>query len=178
MKHECHALLGRFLVRNYLEESTRLQTRAFLIGCVQPDKNPATYLKGSIRSQWLRGHNWDNANRYIQRIAKRLEKKDRLRLPDYYRLGKLIHYVTDAFTYAHNADFPRDLKLHRSYEWKLLDCFRDYLRELPALPCFQGQTVMETIHENHRHYLTAGGDIHTDSQFSITVCCCILGMLV
>ena len=90
--------------------------QAFLIGCIEPDRNPVTYLKGSIRHQWLRGHNYRNARRFMRRISVRLENKDSWNLYDYYTLGKLIHYTTDAFTYAHNDTFPTALTEHREYE--------------------------------------------------------------
>ena len=41
---------------------------------------------------------------------------------------RLIHYTTDAFTYAHNDTFPTALSDHREYEAALQDHFLEYMR--------------------------------------------------
>ena len=106
MRGKSHRCLGKYLVQHYMSDTPERYVKAFLLGCIEPDRNPATYLKGSIRCQWLRGHNYRNARRFMRAISARLEKKEKLGLFDYYTLGKLIHYTTDAFTYAHNDTFP------------------------------------------------------------------------
>lgn len=178
MRAEGHKLLGHYLAEKYLSDAPRRYTRAFLIGCVQPDKNPTTYIKGSIRCQWLRGHNWDNAQRYIQRLSKRLERKHRLFLLDFYTLGKLMHYTTDAFTYAHNASFQENLLIHRRYERRLQSYFSRYLESQPIASGDHQGVVMDVIRENHRSYEQSPRSVHMDSLFSVSVCSTILGMLL
>ena len=76
MRGKSHISLGYYLIDRYLSHVPRRYQRAFLLGCIEPDRNPATYLKGSVRFQWLRGHNYLNAQQFMQRIAARLEKKE------------------------------------------------------------------------------------------------------
>ena len=98
MKGKSHRLLAQYLIDQYLSGQPRRCTRAFLLGCVQPDRNPTTYLKGSFREQWLRGHNWGNSQRYMQRLCRRLERKRKLGMLSCYNLGKLVHYTTPSGT--------------------------------------------------------------------------------
>ena len=72
MRGASHRSLGNYLAEHYLENATALQVRAFRLGCIEPDRNPVTYLKGSLRWQWLRGHNYKNARRYMRSISWRL----------------------------------------------------------------------------------------------------------
>lgn len=177
MKLESHRRLGRYLAGSYLSRLPRRQRRAFLLGCVQPDKNPATYLKGSLREQWLRGHNYDNAKRYMRRLSARLERRQKLRLMDFYMLGKLVHYTADAFTAPHNAAFSEDLHHHRAYEAALQRCF---LAAFPELPCHveaSGGSIMDTIRAFHREYLRCLGDLTADCQYTIVVCSTIVHRL-
>lgn len=178
MRGKSHICLGQYLIDHYMPDAPTRYTRAFLLGCVEPDRNPATYFKGSLRCQWLRGHNYRNARRFMARMARRLEGKKRLGLLDYYTLGKLIHYTTDAFTYAHNGDFPRDLSRHREYEARLQIHFLDYLRTNPQVTPRLTGTVMETIGHYHREYETHRRSIPTDSRFALTACCCVAALLV
>lgn len=178
MKGKSHALLGRYLVQRYMDQTPNRHVRAFLIGCIQPDRNPATYLKGSLRRQWLRGHNWGNAQRYMQRVCIRLEKRKKLRLFDYYTLGKLIHYTTDAFTYSHNEAFTSSLKIHNRYEQSLQDYFLRNINSLPALRPINEPSVMDTIRSYHKDYLRRPCSIYTDACYALTVCCSILTLML
>ncbi len=177
MRGKSHQLLGRYLAENYLTGAPKRCVRAFLIGCIQPDRNPATYLKGSLRRQWLRGHNYENAKRYMYRIARRLERKAHWSLFDYYTMGKLIHYTTDAFTYAHNETFSPALSDHKEYEDALQIYFLNYLSGHPEVQTQTFRTVSDVIRSFHREYSRKDIDIHTDAQFALTACCCVLAML-
>lgn len=178
MRGKSHTCLGKYLVERYMPDVSKPCVRAFLLGCIEPDRNPATYLKGSIRCQWLRGHNYQNARRFMRKISQRLEKKkDNLSLYDFYTLGKLIHYTTDAFTYAHNDMFTTNLGDHREYEVALQEHFLKYMQEDPQVNPHTARSIMEAIYSYHREYETLDADIHTDSKFALTACCCVLAIL-
>ena len=171
MRAKSHRNLGILLADRYFPGIPPLYRSAFLLGCTQPDQNPATYLKGSLRCQWLRGHNYENARRFLSRITLRLENKDRLGLWDYYTAGKLIHYTADAFTYAHNTVFQGGIPLHRAYEARLQICFLRFLEEEPPLPASADGTLAELIRAQHRRYLELCGKPETDCRFVFCVCC-------
>ncbi len=176
MRGKSHICLGKYLLRQYLPELPAACSRAFLLGCIEPDRNPATYLKGSLHAQWLRGHNYRNACRFMRRIASRLEKKEARNLYDYYTLGKLIHYTADAFTYAHNDTFPEDLSGHLAYETALQNYFLDYLRQNPQVRVRPAHSIMEGITSYHREYRSREPNIRWDSHYALHACCCILAI--
>lgn len=155
----------------------RRYQKAFLFGCIEPDRNPATYLKGSLHYQWLRGHNYRNARPFMRHIARRLEAKDQLNLFDYYTLGKLIHYTTDAFTYAHNDMFTTNLGDHREYEVALQDHFLSYIQSNPKVTHENARSIMEAIYSYHKVYCTLPANIHTDAKYALRACCCVLAVL-
>ncbi len=177
MRGASHRSLGKYLAGRYLEDVPTRYIRAFQMGCIEPDRNPATYLKGSLRCQWLRGHNYKNARRYMRSISWRLENKEKLNLLDYYTLGKLIHYTADAFTYAHNDTFTTKLGDHREYEVALQEHFLAYLEEDPQVDVKTARSIMEGIYSYHREYIDQPIDIHTDAEFALTACCCVLAVL-
>lgn len=178
MRGQSHICLGKYLAEHYLSEAPKLYVQAFLIGCLEPDRNPLTYLKGSLRCQWLRGHNYRNARRFMRRISQRLEGKSHFNLLDYYTLGKLIHYTADAFTYAHNDTFPAALSCHREYENSLQEHFLAFLKEDPQINITVASSVMEAISSCHRSYEKQSADIFTDARFALNACCCVLAVLL
>lgn len=177
MRGKSHRCLGKYLINHYLNDISPRFQYAFFLGCFEPDLNPATYLKGSIRCQWLRGHNYRNARRYMQTISLRLEQKDKMNLFDYYTLGKLIHYTTDAFTYAHNESFTAKLGEHKEYEAMLQDYFLQYIQDDPQINTLTAKTIIEAIYKYHLKYETETADFHTDAAFALSACCCILAIL-
>lgn len=178
MRGKSHRFLGRYLAETYMSDTPKHYVDAFLLGCIEPDRNPATYLKGSIRSQWLRGHNYGNARRYMQRVSQRLENKVRLNLLDYYTLGKLIHYTTDAFTYAHNAEFTTKLGDHMEYETALQNHFLQYLESAPRVQPRDARSIMDAIRSYHQEYIRQDIDVRIDSKYALQACCCVLALLL
>lgn len=177
MKGESHRQLGRFLMNAYLPGLAKRHARAFLLGCIEPDRNPTTYLKGSVRSQWLRGHNWNNASRYMGRICARLERKERLSMLDYYAMGKLMHYTADAFTYAHNKYFPTNLKEHRRYEIDFQACFLAYLHTHDRQEVLWRGSVMGAIRYFHADYVCRPAGPENDALFATQACCTAMSLL-
>ena len=177
MKSTSHRMLAHYFIDIYLFNYSASCKKAFSLGCVQPDKNPTTYLKGSLRSQWLRGHNWENAQRYIHKIANGLERKSRLNFIDYYKLGKLIHYTADAFTYAHNLHFQADLKAHRKYEQTLdsyiTECFDNISVSLDA----SASGILDIIHSCRISYIRTSSGIIADAAHTKRACSGILSYL-
>ena len=88
---------------------------AFLFGSYQPDCNPLSYLKGSVHGKTLMGHNFSNSRLYIDRNIVRLQNRKRWTVWQYYTLGKLTHYLADAFTFPHNETYEDSLMAHRRY---------------------------------------------------------------
>ena len=178
MRGKSHHCLGQYLADKYMNTLPKRYVSAFLIGCVEPDRNPTTYLKGSLRRQWLRGHNWGNAQNYMHRISRRLERRCRLRLLDYYTMGKLIHYTMDAFTSAHNEHFGQSLTDHRQYEQELQHHFLDFLSAKPDIWTDAQNPVMATIDSYHADYLQRPISVHTDSHFAVIVSCMVMTRLI
>lgn len=178
MLGKSHIRLGNYLLDHYLPAIRPICARAFLLGCIQPDRNPTTYLKGSLRQQWLRGHNYKNASRFMQRISLRLERRTSLNLFDYYTLGKLIHYTADAFTYAHNDSFCGNLSKHRNYEICLQEHFLQYLSTDPQVDIQATESIVNTIMHHHKEYQMVHSNFVRDSQYALKVCCCVLTIVL
>ena len=44
MRGKSHRCLGKYLVQHYMSDTPERYVKAFLLGCIEPDRNPATYL--------------------------------------------------------------------------------------------------------------------------------------
>ncbi|HWQ51053.1 MAG TPA: zinc dependent phospholipase C family protein [Terriglobales bacterium] len=165
MKKKSHILLGRFLNDTQAFEKSSHE-KAFLFGCVEPDYNPLTYWKGALMGSLIRGHNFKKAQQHLRKTMLKLENHRQLTIMRYYRLGKLIHYVADAFTAAHNDAWSA--VEHMNYELRLhSQLVKDIKDSFAALQNGIGSPVMEYFIAKHQQYLGAWQSPHTDVQFII-----------
>ena len=74
MQKRSHKLLAATLLENTQGFQARRFELAFLFGSFQPDCNPLTYLKGSLRAYKFRGHNYSNSQHYIYSRISRLQR--------------------------------------------------------------------------------------------------------
>ena len=181
MKRKSHKLLGLHLVGQLQDAPKRRHVKAFLLGCTEPDCNPFTYLKGSRTCQWLRGHNYRNAESWMERMSGRLAGRENWRVLDYYRLGKLIHYTSDAFTHAHNETFRENIRCHRSYEAQLQHCLLSLLtRETGRRTgkTQEGKMTMESVRKAHRDFMKEVRCVATDAEYILRMTEQVFGSLI
>ncbi|MPM36781.1 hypothetical protein SDC9_83383 [bioreactor metagenome] len=167
MQKRSHKLLAASLLESRNGFQRKRFELAFLFGSFQPDCNPLSYIKGSIRSHKLRGHNYSNADLYIARQIVRLQRREKSwTCWQYYTLGKLTHYLADAFTYPHNEHYPDSLLEHHRYEDALREYLCAYLNEESLGSAFSaGCELNGCLRELHRQYMDAQSDMRRDVRY-------------
>lgn len=168
MQKRSHTLLASSLLKSENGFSTRRYEWAFLFGSFQPDCNPLSYLKGSIRSQLLRGHNYPNSKPYILSRIARLQRRKRWTIWHYYTLGKLTHYLADAFTYPHNEHYPNTLLSHHQYETDLRAYLAEYLAGRTLRRQQRRSDLCAALTSLHEQYASAEADQARDVEFILT----------
>lgn len=120
MKTIDHKTLGYLLLSKNINENLNLFEKAFVFGCIEPDINILTYMKGSIKFKKLFcGHTRKHSLDYILKNLEYLNKQEKLNIFDFYKLGKIMHYIADSFTYPHTENFKGNIIEHTNYENKL-----------------------------------------------------------
>ena len=166
MQKRSHKLLASTLLESVDGFCARRFELAFLFGSFQPDCNPFTYLKGSFRAQKLGGHNYSNSQRFITRHVRHLERRTcRWTIWQYYTLGKLTHYLADAFTFPHNEHYPDTMLAHHQYETDLRAYLEQYLSQRSVAQKSARQNVAEDLMQLHRYYMESAADQGMDVQY-------------
>ena len=165
MQKRSHKLLAAKLLSCEHGFRAKRYELAFLFGSFQPDCNPLTYLKGSRRAYKLRGHNFTNSQPYINAHIKLLQQRTRWNIWQYYTLGKLTHYLADAFTYPHNENYPESLLDHRRYEDELRQYLAEYLSQRTVRREQARHDLVTAIDELHQQYMDSVADMRRDVQY-------------
>ena len=165
MQTKDHKILSEYIVTQSGGFSKKIYEKAFIAGSVEPDFNVFSYLKGSIKHRMFMGHNFHNSINYVKKTSEKLMQKDFInwKISDYFCLGKLIHYIADDFTLAHNENFTGNLHEHGLYEDKLHGLFTEYLRQkeslsIRKLPKIKLGEFLEKLHQkyisSHKNHLS------------------------
>lgn len=153
----------------YFPAASPIEQAAFLFGSVEPDMNCLTYFKGLAHGTGLHGHNYAQVLPRIRRLSRLLGGAGRRGVQMYYRLGKLIHYTADAFTFPHNAGFHSSLQAHIRYEAQLAERMRQALEHIGHAPVSPVRHVdfPGLIRWRHHLYESAKQGLENDVFFII-----------
>lgn len=165
MQKRTHALLARALLRSGAGFPARRFEWAFLFGSFEPDVNPFSYLKGSLRYNKLKGHNYANSRAYINARILKLQRRRRWTIWHYYTLGKLTHYLADAYTYPHNENWPDTMIRHHCYETDLRRFMRGYLTHRYIQRQQARQDLIAALEELHEQYMATRASMIRDANY-------------
>jgi hypothetical protein len=167
LQKRSHRLLAHTLLDGCSGFQKKRYELAFMFGSFQPDCNPLSYLKGSLRAKKFMGHNFSNSQTYIDRHIDRLQRRNSWTIWQYYTLGKLTHYLADAFTFPHNETYHDSLAAHRRYEDTLRSQLDRYLSWNVPDPAQAQSNVIDAIYRLHEQYLSNISDGGRDIRYII-----------
>lgn len=168
---ENHLQLGRALAKESPALRAHLLRRElFLVGNVLPDLLPFTYLSGLRETGHWVGHSLPHSQKKIARGLDRRLSVGLRSAADAFRLGVLLHYLADSFTYPHTEQFHGTRREHSRYEAALRRVFPNYLslvRETP--PAASADFTAEA----RRAYEALPPSPERDSEWIVRVCAAV-----
>lgn len=99
MQTKDHYLLGCFILKQYGSCVDPICQKLFLLGCIEPDWNLITYTRGSIKYQFLHGHNAENSQKHLNRLTEKLLKSGVHTTLQWFRFGAALYYLADSRSY-------------------------------------------------------------------------------
>lgn len=165
MQKRSHTLLAQRLMKTECGFGAKRYEMAFLFGSFQPDVNPFSYLKGSLHYNKLKGHNYANSRQYINAGIVRLQKREHWTIWQYYTLGKLTHYLADAYTYPHNENYPDSMLSHHCYETRLRQFLRGYLANQHITRQQSRRDLIAELDRLHEQYMSTRASMYRDARY-------------
>lgn len=163
METKDHLALARLITFSNRNFNKAYKAKAFETGCISPDINFLTYIKG---------HTYKGTISYVKSTVSKLQNKLKT-VSDYYELGRIIHFIADYFTFPHSPDFTGTLKQHVEYESKL----HKYIETINGIDYSdkignrKGITLCSSMIDSaHEKYLGMKHNLQTDWRFTSSVC--------
>ncbi len=156
---------------------------SFYIGSIWPDCIPSFITKR---------HNIDETfdiftNRMNKFIAKFNKEKDMSAIQTM-RMGMVLHYIADYFTFPHNSHYQGTIKDHCIYEEGLKKKMYEFVAEEKKklakassldLPVFTSvKQITEFIKEKHSQYMKLDGNVDSDCLYAFKSCMVVMSSLL
>ena len=152
-------------------KSLQSHRKAFCLGSILPDIKPSFLTKkheyfGTFDE--VQGKMMALVNSSPQECKERVYWR---------RLGEVMHYMADYFTFPHNKNFTGNLYEHNKYEKHLKNYLKRYINsgaaaQLTIIPVHFGsfQELVAYIKKAHEGYLLKERNIVEDIQYILRIC--------
>lgn len=172
MRKKSHVLLARYLADQVpAAQSLQQHRKAFCLGSILPDLRPSFLTKkheffGTIEETGEKlSLLLQEGNELCERVFWR-------------RLGEVLHYIADYFTFPHNSTFTGSLYEHSQYEKQLKNELKycvesgaiEDVEVDPAISFTASSQLVYYVKEQHEAYLERKRSIEEDIQFILNVC--------
>ena len=180
MRKKSHILLAGYLAdQMWANESLQMHRKAFCLGNILPDIKPSFITK---RHEFF--GTFDEIQERMRELVNTRLNETNQRVY-WRRLGEVIHYMADYFTFPHNRTYTGSLAAHNHYEKVLKDelksCIRrgDAHRYLePAIHFSTFNAMIQYIRSSHEKYLEKARCVAEDIGFILNTCFQVIQGLV
>ncbi len=172
LRKKSHISLAQYIVRNMEMPVMVDHRKAFYLGSILPDCKP---------SFLTQRHEFEGTFEMVKERILDLSMDAELILSNarafMRRLGEVIHYIADYFTYPHNQIYEGSLKDHCIYEKELKFQLREYVRSgeafrnrIDAKKFDTPESLCTFICSAHEEYLKREHGVKEDCEFIVRIC--------
>ncbi len=172
MRKKSHISLAKYIVEDMQIPAMEEHRKAFYLGSILPDCVPSFLTTKHEFDQTF--HLVKNRISGLLEDDKGLEEHARVFMR---RLGEVLHYLADYFTFPHNKIYPGNIKDHCYYEKELKFKLREYVSsgeilqepiEMPGL--WTKEAVFQFIENAHAEYLRMKHSVEEDCMYIVRIC--------
>ena len=180
MRKKSHIALAVGLVHG-LDLKERMRHKlSFYIGSIGPDLAPGFFARRHCIDE-----TFDLMTYHMVKFLNNYQPKRDLSIRSSFRLGIVMHYIADYFTFPHNTHFTGTISEHCSYEETLKKDMYTYIgavlkdEPLAELPVFSDiEHVIDHFNSVHDRYMTLPGKTATDCEYSYHTCAVFMASLI
>lgn len=125
MRKKSHISLAKHIVNISGMQSFQKHRKAFYIGSVLPDCKPSF-----ITQRHEITGTFNLVEHGIEKLTQGYREIGDLSTVYFTRLGEIVHYIADYFTFPHNKEYPGNMKQHCIYEGELKHALRSYIKAI------------------------------------------------
>ena len=125
MRKKSHISLAKHIVDCSKIQNFSKHKKAFYVGSILPDCKPSFLTKRHEIDE-----TFDLVVKGIEKLTKGYKSIEELSTMYFTKLGEVVHYVADYFTFPHNKEYLGNMTEHCIYEGKLKHKLREYIQNI------------------------------------------------
>lgn len=180
MRKKSHISLAGGVIHG-LDMSNRINHKiSFYAGSIWPDCTPSFLTKRHCME--------DTFDVFLDKMSKFIIKfntKKDMGIISTWRMGIVLHYIADYFTFPHNSHYTGILKQHCAYEEELKHRMYAFINDIRTssmngnIPVMENmKQIEEYIKDKHNQYLSIDGNVDSDCGYSYRACMCVMASLL
>lgn len=162
MRKKDHIILAKYIIEKTNFRELRMYSGSFQFGSILPDLKLYTYAAG---------HTYEASLEVIQKKLYDIIDSGFIGAREVRKIGEIIHYVADFFTFPHNTIFSGNMKEHCRYEKEMRVSFKHYIKDsanqdarIRRSASMEGE-LFETLKIQHSSYLDNRVSIYDDFSY-------------
>lgn len=180
MRKKSHISLAKGVI-NGLDINERINHRlSFFIGSIWPDCTPSFLTKRHCIDD-----TFDILTKKMENFINKYNAKKDMSIISTWRMGIVLHYIADYFTYPHNSHYPGGFKDHCIYEEELKHRMYKYVADMKSsmhkyeVPVFAStDQILDYIKNRHDKYMTLEGKVDYDCGYSVKTCMAVMASML
>lgn len=180
MRKKSHISLAKGVIAG-LDIKDRISHRlSFYVGSIWPDCVPSFLTRRHCIED-----TFDIFIKNMEKFVNNFNYKKDMSIRSTWRMGVLLHYIADYFTFPHNNNYKGSLKDHCIYEEELKHCMYRYVDGIDADFHSDGRFVLPDINSissyikrKHEQYKLSESNVEKDCSYSVITCMCVVASLL
>ena len=181
MRKKSHISLARHIVNVSGWQHLDKHKVAFYVGSILPDCKPSFL----TQRHEING-TFDLVAARVEKLTQGYQSLQQLSTMYFTRLGEVLHYIADYFTFPHNKEYEGNMKAHCVYEGQLKHQLRSYIRQISEkdISKWKKSIQLESIQElhsvsdiceyiksEHKQYIRRGRHtVEEDCKYIVGIC--------
>ena len=172
MRKKSHISLAKYLVEDMETLELEHHRKSFYLGSILPDCKPSFLTK---KHEF--GGTFGEVTEALKALTVECNLSERNERVYWRRLGEVIHYMADYFTFPHNVTYDGNLKDHCIYEKELKNRLKEYIRSGEAEENQQEvkrfytvEALIHFIEASHAEYLMLKRSVEEDIRYIVELC--------
>lgn len=180
MRKKSHISLAKGVIHG-LDIGERVNHRlSFFVGSIWPDCTPSFLTKRHCIDD-----TFDIMAKKMDKFISKYNADKDMGISSTWRMGIVLHYIADYFTYPHNSNYPGGFKDHCIYEEELKHRMYKYVADMKMtapkqdVPVFAStKQILEYIKNIHNKYMQLDGRVDYDCGYSVRTCMSVMASLL
>lgn len=181
MRKKSHISLAKHIVNISGMKAFDKHKKAFYFGSILPDCKPSFLTK----PHEING-TFDLVSKRIEQLTNGYSNLGELSTAYFTRLGEVVHYIADYFTFPHNKEYYGNVKQHCIYEGQLKHRLREYIKYISGKDLKKWRTnlaiedlsrfnnvadICNFVKEEHKRYIRRGShSVEEDCKYIVGIC--------